>query len=209
MTCSASVPLTDHTVYFTPQNLYTRAHWVNSTLVLTIAEYVIQQGPFLPDMGLGCCALFLIFQSQRSSHWYLQQFSQLQVMDRASFLKSSPWQLELSEIILAYVSLFGPCEPQVAQLSLYIHFSNLFSMRKYVHTVNLPCSVFLLRFLHHIIFIHTCSLQSFLLEQITFLPEENWTKVIGHLLQDLPQTDSKDAYQNKLRPDTSSAGLGL
>lgn len=53
-------------VHILPRNLYTRAHCVNSVLLLTMTEYLEQQGHFPPNMGLGCCALFLIFQTQRS-----------------------------------------------------------------------------------------------------------------------------------------------
>jgi len=40
-----------------------------------MAEYLTQQGRFLPGIGLYCCAMFLICESHKSSHWYLQQFS--------------------------------------------------------------------------------------------------------------------------------------
>lgn len=62
---------------------------------------------------------------------------------------------------------------------------------------------------HHLCFIHTCLLRGLFLEQITHLPEETWAKLTGCLLQDLTQTDIMDAHWNKLRPNTSSAGLGL
>ena len=46
----------------------------------------------------------------------------------------------------------------------------------------------------HLCFIHTCSLQGLLLEQITYLPEKLWAKLTGCLLHGLPQIDSTESY---------------